>query len=405
MSALKQLLKQHDLTQSSLCKPLGVSTATVNLFINHGLCPKKRAAEFKAQIIELLQSKGIAPEDIHNALDADQSHTLNDQALDCGIDSTTQPEEEQLMLLRKQTLTPAAKKNFKLFKNIFTESIRSSEELFNNGDINYVRESMWQAAKGNSSFIAVVGQSGAGKSTLRRELIDRIEREREAVVVIEPYVLATEDNDIKGKTLKASHIAESILAALAPSTNAKRSPEARFRQIHNLLKESSRAGHHHLLIIEEAHSLPIPTLKHLKRFIELENGFTPLLSIILIGQDELKIKLAENNQEVREVVQRCEIITLEPFTQTSLIDYLQHRCKAASRHLNEFIDESGLDAICTKLTRNVGRKNSPHYQGGARGGSESLLYPLAVGNLLTGAMNVAADLGVPVVTGDLVMEV
>ena len=176
MSALKQLLKQHDLTQSSLCKPLGVSTATVNLFINHGLCPKKRAAEFKAQIIELLQSKGIAPEDIHNALDADQSHTLNDQALDCGIDSTTQPEEEQLMLLRKQTLTPAAKKNFKLFKNIFTESIRSSEELFNNGDINYVRESMWQAAKGNSSFIAVVGQSGAGKSTLRRELIERIER-------------------------------------------------------------------------------------------------------------------------------------------------------------------------------------------------------------------------------------
>jgi hypothetical protein len=32
-------------------------------------------------------------------------------------------------------------------------------------------------------------------------------------------------------------------------------------------------------------------------------------------------------------------------------------------------------------------------------------YTLAVGNLITGAMNVAADLGVPVVTGDLVMEV
>ncbi|WP_151730333.1 ExeA family protein [Acinetobacter junii] len=395
MSALKQLLKQHDLTQSSLCKPLGVSTATVNLFINHGLSPKKRAAEFKAQIIELLLSKGIAPEDIHNALDADQSHTNNDQALDRGTDSTTQPEEEQLMLLRKQTLTPEAKKKFALFKNIFTENIRNAGELFNNSDINYVREAMWQAAKGNSSFIAVVGQSGAGKSTLRRELIDRIEREREAAIVIEPYVLATEDNDFKGKTLKSLHIAESILAALAPSTNAKRSPEARFRQVHQLLKESSRAGHHHILIIEEAHSLPIPTLKHLKRFIELENGFTPLLSIILIGQDELKIKLAENNQEVREVVQRCEIVTLEPFTQTSLVNYLQHRCKAADRQLSDFIDESGIDAICTKLTRNVGRNHK----------SESLLYPLAVGNLLTGALNVAADLGEDVVTGDLVMEV
>lgn len=392
MSALKQLLKQNSIAQSSLCKPLGVSTATINLFVNHGQRPKKNPEQFQSLFTEILEAKGIAADQIQQALKT-ASNTENDQASD-PLDAAT-PLEEQLMLLRKQTLTPAAKKNFKLFKNIFTENIRSSSELFNNGDINYVRESMWQAAKGNSSFIAVVGQSGAGKTTLRRELIDRIEREREPVVVIEPYVLATEDNDIKGKTLKASHIAEAILAALAPSTNAKRSPEARFRQIHNLLKESSRAGHHHLLVIEEAHSLPIPTLKHLKRFIELENGFTPLLSIILIGQDELKIKLAENNQEVREVVQRCEIVTLEPFTQTTLVDYLQHRCKAADRKLSDFIDESGLDAICIKLTRNVGRKNQ----------HESLLYPLAVGNLITGAMNVAADLGVPVVTGDLVMEV
>lgn len=394
MSALKQLLKQNSIAQSSLCKPLGVSTATINLFVNHGQRPKKNPEQFQSLFTEILEAKGIAADQIQQALTTALTHTNNDQALDSerAVDPS---EDEQLMLLRKQTLTPAAKKNFKLFKNIFTENIRSSSELFNNGDINYVRESMWQAAKGNSSFIAVVGQSGAGKTTLRRELIDRIEREREPVVVIEPYVLATEDNDIKGKTLKASHIAEAILAALAPSTNAKRSPEARFRQIHNLLKESSRAGHHHLLIIEEAHSLPIPTLKHLKRFIELENGFTPLLSIILIGQDELKIKLAENNQEVREVVQRCEIVTLEPFTQTTLVDYLKHRCKAADRKLSDFIDESGLDAICTKLTRNVGRKNQ----------HESLLYPLAVGNLITGAMNVAADLGVPVVTGDLVMEV
>lgn len=392
MSALKQLLKQNSIAQSSLCKPLGVSTATINLFVNHGQRPKKNPEQFQSLFTEILEAKGIAADQIQQALKT-ASNTENDQASD-PLDAAT-PLEEQLMLLRKQTLTPAAKSHFKLFKNIFTENIRSSSELFNNSDINYVRESMWQAAKGNSSFIAVVGQSGAGKTTLRRELNDRIEREREPVVVIEPYVLATEDNDIKGKTLKASHIAEAILAALAPSTNAKRSPEARFRQIHNLLKESSRAGHHHLLVIEEAHSLPIPTLKHLKRFIELENGYTPLLSIILIGQDELKIKLAENNQEVREVVQRCEIVTLEPFTQTTLVDYLQHRCKAANRKLGEFIDESGLDAICTKLTRNVGRKNQ----------HESLLYPLAVGNLITGAMNAAADLGVPVVTGDLVMEV
>lgn len=395
MSELKKLLDEHSISQTWIAKKIDVSPATINLIVKHGKYPKKNAAQLKQQFIQLLVSKGLTETTISTAMDAVLLNLENDQA--SGVESTAAPQhdEEQLMLLRKQTLTPEAKRKFALFKNIFTENIRSAGELFNNTDINYVREAMWQVAKGNSSFIAVVGQSGAGKSTLRRELIDRIERERESVIVIEPYVLATEDNDFKGKTLKSLHIAESILAALAPSTNAKRSPEARFRQVHQLLKESSRAGHHHILIIEEAHSLPIPTLKHLKRFIELENGFTPLLSIILIGQDELKIKLAENNQEVREVVQRCEIVTLEPFTQTSLVDYLQHRCKAADRKLSDFIDESGLDAICTKLTRNVGRKNQ----------SESLLYPLAVGNLLTGALNVAAELGSDIITGDLVMEV
>lgn len=395
MSELKKLLDEHSISQTWIAKKIDVSPATINLIVKHGKYPKKNAAQLKQQFIQLLVSKGLTETTISTAMDAVHLSSGNDQASITESTAAPQHDKEQLMLLRKQTLTPEAKRKFALFKNIFTENIRSAGELFNNSDINYVREAMWQVAKGNSSFIAVVGQSGAGKSTLRRELIDRIERERESVIVIEPYVLATEDNDSKGKTLKSLHIAESILAALAPSTNAKRSPEARFRQVHQLLKESSRAGHHHILIIEEAHSLPIPTLKHLKRFIELENGFTPLLSIILIGQDELKIKLAENNQEVREVVQRCEIVTLEPFTQTSLVDYLQHRCKAADRKLSDFIDESGLDAICTKLTRNVGRKNQ----------SESLLYPLAVGNLLTGALNVAAELGSDIITGDLVMEV
>ena len=301
------------------------------------------------------------------------------------------------MLLRKQTLTPAAKKNFKLFKNPFTESIRSSDELFNNGDINYVRESMWQAAKGNSSFIAVVGQSGAGKSTLRRELIDRIEREREAVVVIEPYVLATEDNDIKGKTLKASHSAEAILEAVAPGTNAKRSPEARFRQVHRALQESAKAGNKHVLIIEEAHGMPLPTLKHLKRFFELKNGFERLLGIILIGQTELAQKLAENNPHVREVVQRCELITLQPLDDGRLAQYLKFKFARVGKDVKDVLDESAIEAVAERLTVRMRAKAGIE--------SHSLLYPLAVNNLVSAAMNEAATLLQERVTGDTVRGV
>lgn len=127
-------------------------------------------------------------------------------------------------------------------------------------------------------------------------------------MVIEPYVIAMEDNDQKGKTLKAMHIAEAILGYRRGCwKNPKRSSEARFRQLHRVLRDSRRTGRSHVLVIEEAHALPIPTLKHLKRFMELEDGFKKLLGIILIGQPELAMKLSEQSQEAREVVQRCHV--------------------------------------------------------------------------------------------------
>lgn len=365
------------INQAQIAKAVGVSPATINLIIRHGTYPKKGASELYEKLCNYLLTQKIPKTDIDTLIvKPNPKHPT---------------QQEQAMLLRKQTLSQEARKQFNLFTNIFTDNVREVSQVYHNADIKDVREALWQTAKGNMSFVAVIGQSGAGKSTLRRELIDRLERQKESVIVIEPYVLATEDNDIKGKTLKSVHIAESILATLAPSVNAKRSPEARFRQVHNLLKESSKAGNHHLLVIEEAHSLPIPTLKHLKRFLELENGFTPLLSIVLIGQNELKNKLSENNEQVREVVQRCEMFELNPFDRVGLEGYLSHRSQSAGRELGEFIDETGLNAIAHRL--------------GAKKGADSLLYPLAIGNLLTGALNVASELGMPVVTGDLIKEV
>ena len=295
------------------------------------------------------------------------------------------------MLLRKQSLSLQAKKHFGLFANPFTSELKNADELYQTADIRYVRSAMLDTAK-HGGFIAVTGESGAGKTTLKRDLIDRLKRENQHVIVIEPYVLATEDNDIKGKTLKAVHLAEAILHALSPLENAKRSPEARFRQIHNALKESNKAGNKHVLIIEEAHSLPLPTLKHLKRFFELEDGYDKLLGIILIGQNELAIKLSEQNPAIREVVQRCEMVTLEPIAPSELASYLQHRL--GKTPLANIIDDSGINAMISKLARfdNKGKV------------SQSLLYPLAIGNLMTGAMNGAAELGVPTINADLMIN-
>jgi type II secretory pathway predicted ATPase ExeA len=68
----------------------------------------------------------------------------------------------------------------------------------------------------------------------------------------------------------------------------------------------------------------------------------------------------------------------------------------------EVIDQAGIDAMRARLTTTklgLGRKGLGDAQ------AVSLLYPLAVNNLLTACMNLAADLGAPKVTADVVKEV
>ncbi|MCY1509414.1 putative secretion ATPase, PEP-CTERM locus subfamily [compost metagenome] len=212
------------------------------------------------------------------------------------------------------------------------------------------------------------------------------------MIVIQPYVLAMEDNDVKGKTLKSTHIAEAIMAAVAPLEKTKSSPEGRFAQLHKALKTSHAAGFRHVLIIEEAHSLPIPTLKQLKRLRELEVGFTKLVSIILIGQPELEIKLSPRNGEVREVVQRIEIARLEPVPVAAVEQHLEFRFRRANKPLQEIVSPCGVQALVDRLSTSGRDKTSQ-------------LYPLAIGNLVVAAMNLAANLGESRVTADVIRGV
>jgi type II secretory pathway predicted ATPase ExeA len=193
--------------------------------------------------------------------------------------------------------------------------------------------------------------------------------------------------------MKSGHIAEAIIAAVAPLATPRQSPEARFRQLHQVLRDSWQSGYRHCLIIEEAHCLPIPTLKHLKRLRELEHGFSPLISIILLGQPELATKLSERNAEVREVVQRIEVVELEPVPVARVEEHLAFRSGRVGVELAQLIDAGGIQALTERLTWRT------------RDGEQSLLYPLAIGNLMVSALNLAAELGEQRVTADIVREV
>lgn len=387
MLRLKEVMKEHQISQQILATAAGISQPAIAQLVNHGKWPKQHTEQVRQRICEFL--------DNHELDSAEVFNEVSPQTNDCdtsALDSTKS--EDETMLLAKQVLLPATKKHFGLFRDPFSdEALQGAEDVFVTPDIRYVREALYQTAR-YGGFLAVIGESGAGKSTLRRDLIDRINRENDPIIVIEPYIIAMEDNDIKGKTLKAGSIAEAIINTITPLENVKRSQEARYRQLHRVLKDSSNAGYQHVLVIEEAHALPIPTLKHLKRFYELENGFKKLLSIVLIGQPELSLKLSERNQAVREVVQRCEVVQLPPLD-NQLNEFLTFKFGRTGKPINEVLTDCAIEAIRNRLSQvKSGRREAV-----------SLLYPLAVSNLIIAGMNLAAQIGVPVVDADVIKGV
>ncbi len=301
-------------------------------------------------------------------------------------------EKEDSMLLVNEGLKPETRKHFGLPRNPFVDDVQTPEDVFQTPNVRYVRAALTDCAQ-HHGFIAVVGESGAGKSTLAEDLQERIRAEGKDTLIIRPYVLGMEGSDERGKTLKSTAIAEAITYALDPQVTLKASSEARFRQVHELLKASRRTGRHHLLLIEEAHCMPLATLKHLKRFIELKDGMQRLLGVALIGQPELRDRLSSQNAEVREVAQRCEVVTLDPLD-GELEGYLQHKFARFDLKLSDVFTDDAFDAIRARLIRTP--------RGGKPTDARSMCFPLVVNNLTCRAMNAAARAGWPHVDAQVI---
>lgn len=381
-------------------------TALFRLTSENSWPVKRDPAPIRAALEALCLERGATPEQmatLWHAYVRNRSRVLaNEGRLDpvkarqANPRPQTDKEEASDMLLAKQTLSPAARKAFGLFVNPFDGEVTDDSQMFSNGEIAYVREACLQAAVGGR-FVAVVSESGGGKTTMLADLEARIQRDRKPVIVIRPWVLGMEDNDTRGKTLKSTDILASIVTTLDGLAVVPQTLQARSNRARELLTKSTEAGFSHLLVIEEAHSMPEATLKHLKRLHEMRIGRKPLLGILLLGQTELALKLDPRRASLREVTQRCEVVQLLPLD-GDLQAYLSHRAEAANRKLGDFIDASGIAELAARLTVT---RPAP----GGKTRATSLLYPLAVNNLFTAALNTAAELGAPIVTREVVRAV
>lgn len=349
----------------------------------------------QARLHAAMQRAGAAPDDLAALWHAPgQKHSVRPHPARAAATrraATNQSEPD--MLLAKQTMTAQAGRHFKLFRNPFDGPVDRPEQFFVSDEIRYVCEAVGGAAR-NSGFMALVGESGAGKTTVLADLEERLLKESPDLMLIRPSVLGMEETERTGNMLKSGDILRAIITALDPSARMPINMQARTVLALKLLNASAQVGNAHLLVIEEAHGMPDSTMKHLKRLHEMRLGRRSLLGILMVGQTELKKRLADGLRAgtLREVAQRCEIVELLPLGK-DLRGYLECRAQACGRQLDSLLDAGAVDQLRAKLTKKMQQ------------GMVDLTYPLLVGNACTRAMNIAAELGISIVTGDVIKEI
>lgn len=410
---LKGVLIRHGITQPALAAGVLQSTGrpmsptAASLLINWGYWPRSTPeADVRRQVEDFLAAHQVGAAEISTiwAL-ADGEDTLRHmppmgvhlRALDARAPYQERPKrtsrapdapENLFEPMEIEMLSPAAKRHFKIFRDPFQDDVNSPEDVYLAEDQRYVLEAMLQTAKAGG-ITAVIGESGSGKTTLRKLLQHRIVREGQSIRLIFPHTLD------KSK-LSTGSICTAIVKDIEPDTTVRSSLEAQARQVKEVLLRSSRAGFKHLLMIEEAHDLSIQTMKYLKRFHEIESddGFGKVLSIVLVAQPEMRIKLDVGRYpEAREFINRCEVATLSPLYE-NLRGYLTHKLERVGVKVDTLFTDDAYDAIRDRWT-----KIDP-----ASRAVKNNLYPLIVNNTVTRALNRAAELGLPIVNGDLVKE-
>lgn len=400
---LKDLVLTCDIPQGDLALAAGVSRATINLCVNRGYVPSTKpgfcrdietylnSPERSGRVRMWLTSNNLRMQDIwqpligKNRRNQNPSGTIHRtvagrRAAMAGLQQSNP--DIHIMQREVTMITEDTKRHFKLFRNPFIGDVEKTADIYKSDEHRYIEAAMLDAAK-HGGFLAVIGEVGSGKTTMRREVMEQLKKDSN-VMVIFPQI-------IDKQKVNAGSICDAIIMDLSEE-RPKIRLEQKTRQVQKILMDRSRAGYQACLIIEEAHDLSTQTLKYLKRFYELEDGYKKLLGIILIGQTELKHMFNESQHvEMREVIRRVQVAEIRGLNGNTR-EYLGHKFKRVGGKIEEIISDDAIAALSKRLTVDDGRGKKP----------VSHAYPLLINNYVAQAMNLACEMGEPMVTEEVI---
>lgn len=187
--------------------------------------------------------------------------------------------------------------------------------FFSGGNRGATLDALVYAITHDQGIVKISGEVGSGKTMLCRVLMERLPENVTFIYLANPS-LSRED----------------ILYAIADELHLDVPENARAALVLKALQEhlirSYSEGRQVVVLVDEAHAMPVETLEEIRLLSNLESNHSKLLQLVLFGQPELNDVLAR--PDMRQLKERItHNFMLEPLIHADVAQYIEFRMRAA----------------------------------------------------------------------------
>ncbi len=178
-----------------------------------------------------------------------------------------------------------------------------------------IRESVRQ----RKGFVVMTGEAGTGKTLVLRSLLELWEREEIPFAYFIGPKLSTKDF--------LSYMTVELGVKVAEPTKGNL-----LRALYGFLLAQFKKGRTTVLVVDEAHQIPLSVLEEIRVLANFETAQQKLLQVVLAGQPELEKRL--DLVELRSLKQRVAVqCRLEPLSGEEVRNYIVRRLELAGLDL------------------------------------------------------------------------
>ena len=163
-------------------------------------------------------------------------------------------------------------------------------------------------------FVEITGEIGTGKTTLCKALLRHLDPGTKTALLLQP-------------TLSELQLLQAVAQdfGLNPMRNNRL---GLFNELNEFLLEQARLNNNIVLVIDEAQTLSPRVLEQIRMLSNLETDKSKLIQIILVGQPQLREKLAQPSLE--QLRQRIGVrYHITPLDADEVRTYIEHRLRVA----------------------------------------------------------------------------